>query len=246
MIKEILRNWKVAYRLIEFLIYLAIINSGGLSKEDTVDLLDGLDLDFLTFGKGGVFQNLDDADFSFDDIGGFRLRGMSEVGLGLPEAATQQSSDQRATKHIEQNGNQNKSNHGIQNRDYRSGSLGWFDSNTFLNERDPFLMKNYATTDFSLTSLATTQLEDRSQRHNSFDAVVPSSPVNIYASEGHEEKNSSAASSQNSGGRYTSSAKNSAIDPSYNMMANPDLSSMGLGYNLPIGMPCFTPTLISS
>mmetsp|Transcript_23276 Transcript_23276/g.34169 ORF Transcript_23276/g.34169 Transcript_23276/m.34169 type:complete len:415 (-) Transcript_23276:298-1542(-) len=60
----------------------AIIKSGGLTA-DTVDLLDGLDLDFLTVGKGGAFQNFDDMDFSFDSMDdiGFRMRGMSEIGL---------------------------------------------------------------------------------------------------------------------------------------------------------------------
>lgn len=47
-----------------------------------MDLLDGLDLDFINFSKGGAFQNFDDVDVGFDnldDLGGFRMRGMSEI-----------------------------------------------------------------------------------------------------------------------------------------------------------------------
>mmetsp|Transcript_19281 Transcript_19281/g.27693 ORF Transcript_19281/g.27693 Transcript_19281/m.27693 type:complete len:422 (-) Transcript_19281:216-1481(-) len=65
----------------------AIIKSGGLT-EDTVDLLDGLDLDFLNVGKGGAFQNFDDMDFPFDSMDdmGFRMRGMSEMGIPAESA----------------------------------------------------------------------------------------------------------------------------------------------------------------
>jgi hypothetical protein len=192
----------------------AIIDSGGLSKEDTVDLLDGLDLDFLTFGKGGVFQNLEDADFSFDDIGGFRLRGMSEIGL--PEHTSQHMTDTKGTaqphlhhhahpSHVpvssSASGSGNHSGqsygaaggggdhkvspthkmaHGIHTRDNRSGSLGWFDANTFLNERDPFLVKTYANADFS-SHLEGGRISP--SRTHSFDATIPSSPVNIYTSD---------------------------------------------------------------
>ena len=47
-----------------------------------MDLLDGLDLDFLNFSKGGIFQNFDDVDIGFDnldDLSSFRLRGMSDI-----------------------------------------------------------------------------------------------------------------------------------------------------------------------
>jgi hypothetical protein len=150
--------------------------------------LDGLDLDFLTFGKGGVFQNLDDADFSFDDIGGFRLRGMSEVGLHDAAAAAPAGMQQTNEPRISPKAQPYHKNvpPGNTTRDCRSGSIGWFDTNTFLNERDPFLMKNYANTDFSMNSLANNaNLEDRiTARHNSFDGAIPSSPVNLYTNDG--------------------------------------------------------------
>lgn len=148
-------------------------------------MLDGLDLDFLTFGKGGVFQNLDDADFSFDDIGGFRLRGMSEVGL--PDgAATSGMPQTHEPKNLRAQPNQKNGPSGNSTRDYRSGSIGWFDTNTFLNEKDPFLMKNYSNTDFAMNSLGNNaNLEDRiTARHNSFDGIIPPSPVNLYTSDG--------------------------------------------------------------
>jgi hypothetical protein len=155
--------------------------------------LDGLDLDFLTFGKGGVFQNLDDADFSFDDIGGFRMRGMSE--MGLPDHANSATSvtttsstgvPQSHEPRVSPKGRHQKNAPSGTTREQRSGSIGWFDSNTFLNERDPFLMKNYANTDFSMNALGNNaNLEDRiTARHNSFDGLIPSSPVHLYTNDG--------------------------------------------------------------
>ena len=198
MTKEIFLNWKVIpfpslllSLILTFLDLAAIIKSGGLSKEDTVDLLDGLDLDFLTFGKGGVFQNLDDADFSFDDIGGFRLRGMSE--LGLPDgAATSGMPQSHESRNPKAQPHQKNGPSGHSTRDYRSGSIGWFDTNTFLNEKDPFLMKNYSNTDFAMNSLGNNaNLEDRiTARHNSFDGIIPPSPVNLYTSDGQVQTSS--------------------------------------------------------
>jgi hypothetical protein len=185
--------------------------------------LDGLDLDFLTFGKGGVFQNLEEADFSFDDIGGFRLRGMSEIGLavdpnqqmndtrggagggggnfpqhphhphapplGLLNTSGSNSGHSHGTPGSGGGGNgidfkgispTHKMAHGTYTRDSRSGSLGWFDANTFLNERDPFLVKTYANADFS-SHLEGGRISP--SRHHSFDVTIPSSPVNLYTSD---------------------------------------------------------------
>jgi hypothetical protein len=58
-------------------------------------LLDGLDLDFLNFSKGGAFQNFDDADVGFDnldDLGGFRMRGMSEIDGIMSHPLAEESS----------------------------------------------------------------------------------------------------------------------------------------------------------
>ncbi len=194
-----------------------------------------------------MFQNLEDADFSFDDLpGGFRLRGMSEIGLP-PDVGLQHSTESRGSLSEHR---KSQHHHGVPTRDHRSGSMNWFETSTFLTDRESDnYLKNYSTNDISLSNHS--HLDEKlsshhqSSREGSFDSTLSTYSTGDLAGSNvlclffliscyQDEKNPSQAKSSN--GRYLSGG----VDPNLGLVSNENLTSMGYSLGtLPIGFVRF-------
>lgn len=111
---------------------------------------------------------------------------MSEIGLPA-DANHQQSNESRAAQQDQRAPTNLKNPHGIPTREYRSGSMNWFDTTTFLPDRDPLYVKNYTNNDISISSMTSIPAPNHSEermttrshrlRDDSFDVALANSSV---------------------------------------------------------------------